>query len=55
MTVEIQQELETGIERVPEANCLIKDLAKSYIEAIKTKGIARKTEWKYQTDLDKLD
>jgi len=55
MAMEIQQELETGIERVPEANFLITDLAKSYIEAIKTKGVARKTEWKYQTDLDKLN
>jgi site-specific recombinase XerD len=55
MAVEIQQELEAGIERVPEINLLITNLTKSYIEAIKAKGIARKTEWKYQADLDKLE
>jgi len=55
MAVEIQQELETGIERVPEINLLITNLTKSYIEDTKVKGIARKTEWKYKADLDKLE
>jgi len=54
MAVEIQQELESGIERVPEVNLLITDLIDQYRQAVKAKGIAPKTGLKYKADLDKL-
>ena len=55
MAIEIQQELESGIERVPETNLHITDLVKAYFQAVQTKGVAPKTEWKYKTDLKKLE
>jgi site-specific recombinase XerD len=55
MAVEIQQELESGIERVLETNLHITDLVKTYFQAVQTKGVAPKTEWKYRTDLKKLE
>jgi hypothetical protein len=54
MALEIQQELESGVEHVPEANLHITDLVKAYFQSVQTKGRARKTEWKYRADLDKL-
>jgi integrase len=54
MAVEIQQQLETGIERVPEVNLIITDLVDKYRDAVKLKGVAKKTELKYKTDSNKL-
>ena len=54
MAIEIQQELESGIERVPEVNLHITDLVKAYFQFVQTKGVALKTEWKYRADLDKF-
>ncbi len=53
--VEIQQELESGVERVPDANLAIKDLIVAYRQAVEAKGVALKTQWKYKADLDKLE
>ena len=53
--VEIQQELESGVERVPDANLDVKDLIVAYRQAVEAKGVARKTQWKYKADLDKLE
>jgi len=53
--VEIQQELESGIERVPDAHLDIKDLIDAYLQAVEAKGVAPKTQWKYKADLDKLE
>jgi len=54
MAIEIQQQLESGVEHVPEANLHIADLIKAYFQSIQSKGRARKTEWKYRADLDKF-
>jgi len=54
MAMEIQQQLEAGIERIPEINLLITDLVDKYLEAVKVKNLAKKTELKYKTDSDKL-
>ena len=54
MATEIQQQIETGIERAPEVNLLITDLVDKYLNAIKVKGVAKKTELKYKADSDKL-
>jgi len=54
MAIEIQQELESGVLHIPEANLHITDLIKAYYHSVQTKGRAKKTEWKYRADLDKL-
>jgi len=54
MAIEIQQELESGIQRVPELNLSIDDLVEAYKQNTKNKGLAPKTQWKYETDLNKL-
>jgi len=54
IAIEIQQQIETGIERTSEINLLITDLVDKYLNAVKVKGVARKTELKYKTDSDKL-
>jgi len=54
IAMEIQQQLETGIERAPEINLLITDLVDKYLNAVKVKGVAKKTELKYKADSNKL-
>jgi integrase len=54
IAIEIQQELETGIEHAPEINLLITDLVDKYLNAVKVKGVTKKTELKYKADSDKL-
>ena len=54
IAMEIQQQLETGIERIPEINLLMADLVDKYLEAVKIKNLAKKTELKYKTDSNKL-
>ncbi len=54
MAIEIQQELDSGVQHIPEANLHIADLIRAYFQSIQTKGRAQKTEWKYRADLDKL-
>ena len=52
--IEIQQRLDSGAEPVRESNISMQDVADAYYEAVKAKGIAPKTEWKYRADLAKL-
>lgn len=54
MAIEIQQRLDAGTDKVPEATILIEELADRYFESVKSKGVAPKTEWKYRADLAKL-
>ena len=54
LAIEIQQRLDNGSDRVPEATVSIDELADRYFEAVKTKDVAPKTEWKYKTDIEKL-
>ncbi len=54
LALEIQQRLDSGSDKVPEATISVDDMADRYFDAIKAKGVAPKTEWKYRADLDKL-
>src|SRR5262249_55451183 len=54
LAIEIQQRLDNGSDKVPEATVSLEDLADRYFEAVKTKDVAPKTEWKYKADLAKL-
>ncbi len=54
MAIEIQQELESGVQCTLETNTVIEDLVAAYFQAIKAKGVAPKTESKYRADLEKL-
>ena len=54
LAIEIQQRLDSGTDKMPEATITIDGLADRYFEAVKTKAVAPKTEWKYRADLAKL-
>ena len=54
MAVEIFNRLQDGRPRVVDSKLRVEELIDAYFEASKAKGLARKTEWKYSTDLDKL-
>ncbi len=54
MAIEIQQRLDSGLEKAPEATITVDDLADRYFDAVKAKDVAPKTEWKYRADLAKL-
>lgn len=54
VAIEIQQRLDSGTDKVPEATISVDDMADRYFDAVKAKGVAPKTEWKYRADLDKL-
>jgi site-specific recombinase XerD len=54
LALEIQQRLETGVERPVEAQILVEPLVEQYLASIRAKGAAPKTVAKYETDLDKL-
>jgi len=54
LAIEIQQQLEKGIERTKPSNIAIEELIQNYLEITKAKGAAPKTVAKYQTDLEKL-
>jgi hypothetical protein len=53
--LEIQQELESGVQCVPETNLAIENLVERYRQGYQAKGLAPKTEWKYRADLNKLE
>jgi len=52
--LEIQHALEMGVERRVDSNVSIERLVESYLAAVKARGVAPKTEWKYRADLGKL-
>jgi len=54
MAVEIQNEIEQGIKPVNDSTVTVEELAEAYLSAVKAKGVARKTQWKYDADLKKL-
>jgi len=54
MALQIQQELESGIQSAPDTNVKIQHLIEAYFFAVQAKGLAPKTEWKYRADLAKL-
>ncbi len=54
LALEIQQRLDNGSDRIADATISVDDLADRYFDSVKAKGVARKTEWKYRADLDKL-
>jgi len=55
LAIEIQQRLESGEEHKPEPNVLIEHMVEGYRQAVKARGLAPKSEWKYAADLDKLE
>ncbi|OWY64939.1 hypothetical protein B7486_44640, partial [cyanobacterium TDX16] len=54
LALEIQQRLDNGIDKAPETTITVDELADRYFDAVKTKDVAPKTEWKYKADLAKL-
>jgi len=52
--IEIQQEIEQGIRPVKDSTATVEELADAYFSAVKAKGVAPKTVWKYRADLNKL-
>ena len=54
MAVEIFTRLQEGRPRVVDAKLKVEELIDAYFEMAKAKGVAKKTEWKYRTHLDKL-
>ena len=52
--IEIQQQIERGLENEKPSNITIDELTKNYLEIVKAKGVAPKTVAKYRTNLDKL-
>ena len=52
---EIQQDLDSGAIRKPEANPRMNELIELYKQAYETRNLAPKTEAKYKADLDKLE
>ncbi len=54
LAIEIQQRLDNGTDKMPEATIIVDELADRYFDLVKAKGVAPKTEWKYRADLSKL-
>ena len=54
MAIEIQQDLEQGIERVAEKNLNVTVLVDVYQKSVELKGAVHKTKQKYRSDLDKF-
>jgi len=54
LAIEIQQELEKGIEHIPQKSLYVGDLIDLYKEAVEIKGVAAKTLVKYNSDLTKF-
>ena len=54
MAVEIFTRLREGRPRIVDSNLRVDELVEAYFQTAKARGLARKTEWKYRTDLDKL-
>jgi integrase/recombinase XerD len=52
--LEIQQRLESGVEAFRETNVTIGDLTERYSQTLSARGVAPKSEAKYNADLDKL-
>jgi integrase len=55
LAIEIQQQLEKGIEKTKPSNVSVEMLTKNYLEIVRAKGVAPKTVAKYRTDLQKLN
>ncbi len=54
MAVEIFTRLREGRPRIVDSTLRVEELVEAYFQTAKARGLARKTEWKYSTDLDKL-
>ncbi len=52
--IEIAQRLEQGKPRVIDTKLTVDEVVEGYFDMIKARGLAKKTEAKYRTDLDKL-
>ncbi len=52
--LEIQQQLEKGVEEVKPSNITVEELTAKYLEIVEAKGAAPKTVWKYCVDIEKL-
>ncbi len=52
--MEIFNRLQEGRQRVVDAKLKVDELVDAYFDVAKAKDVAKKTEWKYRTDLDKL-
>jgi len=52
--LEIQQRLERGTDRPVESRVTVRDLTGEYLDAVKARSLAPKTEAKYEADLEKL-
>ncbi|HEY1687029.1 MAG TPA: site-specific integrase [Tepidisphaeraceae bacterium] len=50
----IHARLQQGQVRIADSRLGVAELIDSYFSAVKARGVARKTEWKYRADLDKL-
>ena len=52
--IEIAQRLEQGQTKIVETKLTIEELIEGYFEMVKARGLAKKSQTKYRTDLDKL-
>jgi integrase len=50
----LHAEVESGMPRIADGRLGLEELVDSYFAFVKAKGVARKTEWKYRADLNKL-
>jgi len=54
LAVEIQQRLESGVAPIAKETAKIEEVLEAYLEAVTSRSLAPKTEWKYKADLEKL-
>lgn len=52
--IEIAQRLERGEHKAADTKISVDELADGYFDMVQARGLAKKTQWKYKTDLDKL-
>ena len=52
--IEIAQRLEQGQAKIVETKLTIEELIGGYFDMVKARGLAKKSQAKYRTDLDKL-
>lgn len=53
--IEIAQRLEQGESKIVETKLTVDKLIEGYFDMVKARGLAKKTQAKYRTDLDKLE
>eukprot|EP00752_Nemacystus_decipiens_P013681 g12134.t1 len=53
--IEIAQRLEQGQAKIVETKLTVEELIEGYFEMVKARGLAKKSQAKYRTDLDKLE